>query len=77
MAAQIMKAGLDKDLPNWRGKLEEGDFSSIRKWLQQKVHSLGVKYDSLELVKKITGETLSTKYFKNYLELKYAKLYNL
>ncbi|MHA2176362.1 MAG: carboxypeptidase M32 [Candidatus Hodarchaeales archaeon] len=77
MAAQIMKAGLDKDLPNWRGKLEEGEFSSIRKWLQQKVHSLGVKYDSLELIKKITGETLSTKYFKNYLELKYAKLYNL
>ncbi len=77
MAAQIVKVGLGKDLPNWQEELEGRNFSPIREWLQQNIHSLSARYDSLDLINKITGQPLTTQYLQNYLESKYIDLYEL
>ena len=77
MAAQILEAGLNIGISDWRERLEKGDLSSIHEWLKINVHSLGVKYDSLDLINKITGESLSTRYFKDYIQSKYSELYNI
>ncbi|MHA1974057.1 MAG: carboxypeptidase M32 [Candidatus Hodarchaeales archaeon] len=74
MAAQIVQIDIDLSLPRWREELRNGDFSSTRKWLAKNIHSKGALYDGLDFIKEITGEGLTIKYFKNYLESKYKKL---
>jgi carboxypeptidase Taq len=68
---------LTHDVDDWGKKLELGDLSPIREWLARKVHSKGVFYDSLDLVKSVSGEELIAKYYKNYLNLKYSRIYDL
>ncbi|MHA1226459.1 MAG: carboxypeptidase M32 [Candidatus Hodarchaeales archaeon] len=75
MAAQIVQTGLDKSLPDWRDELKNGDFSPVRLWLAKNIHSKGAMYDGLDFIEKITGEQLTVKYFKNYLERKYQQMY--
>ena len=75
MAAQIVGAGLSRDIPNWQDTLASGSFSPIRNWLASNTHEIGALYDSLESIEHITGEELSAKYFKNYIENKYRSLY--
>ena len=75
MAAQIVGAGLTKDLPDWRETLSKSVFTPIRKWLASNTHGIGALYDSLDTIKHITGKPLSAKYFKDYIEAKYSLLY--
>ncbi|MHA1331393.1 MAG: carboxypeptidase M32, partial [Candidatus Hodarchaeales archaeon] len=51
------------------------DFSPVRLWLAKNIHSKGAMYDGLDFIEKITGEQLTVKYFKNYLERKYQQMY--
>ena len=76
IAAQLTNT-MNKDLPDWKSNLQNGSFSSIKKWLGQNVHEKGGLYDGLDLVKNITGESLTTKYFIDYIREKYTKLYSL
>lgn len=55
--------------------LENGDLSYIGDWLKNKVHVHGRVYTPNELVKLVTGEELTTKYFLDYLREKYSKIY--
>lgn len=55
--------------------LDTGDLSYINKWLSDNIHKYGAIYTSEELVKKVTGEEISTKYFLKYLEDKYKGIY--
>jgi carboxypeptidase Taq len=75
MAAQIVRAGLTKDIPDWQDTLSNGVFTPIRKWLAENTHGIGALYDSLESIEHITGAQLSAKYFKDYIENKYSSLY--
>lgn len=76
IASQIATT-MTQNLPEWRESLQKGTFTMIRKWLANNVHSLGARYDSLELVEKITGEPLTNKYLLKYLKEKYSALYQL
>ncbi len=60
----------------WEKKIEKGDFSCMRDWLKQHVHSQGKVYPAKELVRKITGKSLSQKPYISYLNQKYAKIYS-
>lgn len=74
--AQIFNK-LKEEIPDWNQKIYSGDFLSITKWLKENVHQYGATLKPTELIKKITGEELSAKYFIEYLNDKFGKLYGV
>ena len=58
-------------------KIENGETKELLKWLREKIHKHGEKYDAKDLCKRITGEELNFTYFMNYAKNKYSKIYNL
>ncbi len=73
-SGQILEA-MEKDLPNWKNLIENGNFKKIKEWLAKNVHSYGNVYDPVELLIRITGKELHVKPYLNYLTEKYSKLY--
>jgi carboxypeptidase Taq len=76
MASQIATA-LTRDMPTWRTSLQRGTFTPIREWLADNIHKKGAQLDALDLIRNITGEPLTVKYFISYLKEKYSELYHL
>ncbi|NHJ04504.1 MAG: carboxypeptidase M32 [Candidatus Heimdallarchaeota archaeon] len=68
---------LEQEIPNWRGQIQKGELSKIINWLVTNVHMKGNLFDPLDLVKEITGEELSTKYYLEYLKKECSKYYKL
>lgn len=56
-------------------ELEKGHLGSVLYWLNENVHKYGSLYWPEDLVKVVTGESLDSKYFLNYLNEKYSKIY--
>ncbi|WP_010676836.1 carboxypeptidase M32 [Bacillus timonensis] len=75
-AAQILNT-IKKELPDFSGHIERGEFTVIQSWLKEKIHQYGAVYTPDELIKKVTGESLNATYLVNYLEEKYVKVYQL
>lgn len=61
--------------PDWEEKIRSGQFSSMRKWLEENIHSQGKSYDAQELAQKITKRSLEITPYCNYLKKKYAMIY--
>ncbi|MHA1201208.1 MAG: carboxypeptidase M32 [Candidatus Heimdallarchaeaceae archaeon] len=76
ISAQIANT-MSKKLPGWRDNLLNGNFANIKQWLAENIHEKGGIHDGLELVEQITNRPLSTKYFTEYIEKKFSKIYNL
>ncbi len=57
--------------------LEKGHLGGVLYWLNENVHKHGSLYWPQELVKIATGEALNSKYFLEYLESKYSKIYSV
>jgi len=74
MAAQLWYhvLGLRPDLEE---DFARGDFSWLLNWLRQAIHAQGKRHDTLELVKRVTGEPLSPKHLIRYLKERYGSLY--
>lgn len=70
--ANKMKQDIDID-----GSIEKGELGTILSWLRTNIYTHGSLYKPAELIKKVTGEKLNPKYFINYLNSKYKKLYKL
>ena len=73
-SAQLL-GKMESDIPHWRKELRKGNFSPVKQWLADKVHSQGQLYDPSVLIKKITGSKLTAKPYLAYLNSKYSKLY--
>jgi carboxypeptidase Taq len=67
--AQILDS-MRKDL-DVEGAIEEGEFSLIRTWLDEKILRHGSIYKPKDLLLKVTGSTLDAGYFNSYLTRKY------
>jgi carboxypeptidase Taq len=67
--AQILDS-MRKDL-DVEGAIEEGEFSLIRTWLDEKILRHGSIYKPKDLLLKVTGSTLDAGYFNSYLTKKY------
>ncbi|MDF2671905.1 MAG: Zn-dependent carboxypeptidase, partial [Clostridiales bacterium] len=65
-----------RDIPNTMKDVENGEFGAIKEWLKEKIHKHGGVYKPSELIKMVTGEELSAKYFIEYLNRKYGEIYN-
>ncbi|MFX0123864.1 MAG: carboxypeptidase M32 [Candidatus Hodarchaeota archaeon] len=70
-----MLAKIVKDIPDYKVLVKKGELKSIIDWLIKNVHSLSNLYNPPDLIKKITGEDISPKYFIHYLEEKFSKIY--
>jgi len=70
-AAQFFEA-FAKDFPDWEKRVSHGELLFIRDWQKEKIHRFGRTFSSADLVKKVTGQKLSTTPYLNYLERKYA-----
>jgi len=73
--AQLL-AAMKKDL-DFDAEVKKGNISPISEWLTDKVHKYGRMYLPQEILKSSTGETFNADYYIDYLEKKFAKLYNL
>lgn len=47
----------------------------VKGWLAEKIHQYGSTYTLNDLVRRLTGSTLTTDYLKDYLENKYRAIY--
>jgi carboxypeptidase Taq len=66
-----------KDLPNYYSDVEAGKFEFIKSWLKENIHKYGSIYKPSELIKRVTGEDLTARYFIDYLNKKYCEIYEL
>lgn len=57
-------------------ELSQGNLLPIKAWLDINLHKHGSLYFPQDLVKNVTGEALNPQYFVDYLNEKYAKIYN-
>ncbi|HLA42036.1 MAG TPA: carboxypeptidase M32, partial [Aggregatilineales bacterium] len=62
------------EIPEETGR---GEFGTLLNWLRENIHRHGSKYESMELVQRVTGEKIQTKSFMNYLRTKYSDIYGL
>ncbi|MCD6449762.1 MAG: carboxypeptidase M32 [Thermotogaceae bacterium] len=74
-SAQIYYAML-KDL-DFEKEIEIGNFDRILSWLREKVHKKARTREPDELIKEISGEELSEKYFIRYVREKYSDLFSV
>ncbi len=75
-SAQFLHA-MKKALPDFDTRIETGDFTAVHGWLKDNIHVHGSIYDPGDLVRRVTGEPLSARYFIDYLNRKYGELYDL
>ncbi len=68
---------LKKDMPDFERRIEGGDLMSLNKWLKDNIHQYGSVYLPGELLKRVTGEELTAKYYIDYLNEKYSDIYGL
>jgi carboxypeptidase Taq len=61
--------------PSIEDDFERGKFGWLLDWLRQNVHAQGRRYDALELVRRVTGEELSSRHLVRYLRERYGTLY--
>jgi carboxypeptidase Taq len=71
-AAQFYKT-MNNEIKNIPKLIEKGEFGPIKKWLRKNIHIKGKMHTASDLVKKITGEKLNSRYFQEYLIEKYGK----
>lgn len=76
MSAQLFDQ-FKKEVPQCDAQFSEGDFSYLKKWLNEKVHQKGKLFSAEDLVESITGQKLQASYFVDYLKNKYGPLYGI
>lgn len=75
-AAQLFEP-FAEEYPDWEQRVEKGEFAFIKEWLTDHVHLHGRRYNSRELLKKVSGKAFSAEPFEKYLTSKYAEVYKL
>ncbi len=66
---------MEKDIPDWKDQIAEGNFHNVKQWLIENIYSHGNLYDPADLIKKVSREEINVKYYLDYLNDKYSKLY--
>jgi carboxypeptidase Taq len=68
-------ARMTQDLPDWREAVARGRFHGVQQWLREHVHQASNLYDAEALVRKVTGEAITSTPYLDYLNDKYAAIY--
>ena len=72
-SAQIF-AQARKEIADLDGKIERGELKVLRDWLKHKIFSVGRRKRAEELIRDLTGNSLSEKAFIEYLQEKYVSI---
>ena len=75
-AAQIYEY-LKEQIPELISNVAKGKFSELKTWLTNEIHCHGKRYSSSEMIRKLTGNDIDSKYFIDYLESKYHDIYKI
>lgn len=70
-------AAMEKELPDYRQRMEKGDYAAINDWHNRKVRSSGALYTPAETLRRFSGETLSASHYIRYLKDKFEPLYEI
>ena len=73
-AAQLFTT-IKKQTPDWEKTILKGDLLFLKEWLHKNIYQYGKRYSSKALIKKATGQNLTSKYFVKYLQDKYRGIY--
>jgi carboxypeptidase Taq len=73
-AAQFFASANSND-PQLLDKMEKGDTTGLLRWLKQRIYTSGRIWNSEEICKNATGESLKVQYFVDHLLDKYGKIY--
>lgn len=76
LSAQFYEAALDAH-PEIEDEIAAGQFDTLRTWLTENIYQHGSKYTTKELVKRVTGNSLSIEPYIRYLRRKYGEIYDL
>ena len=68
---------LRNDIPNLDAVIAAGNFSPVHGWLRENVHKWGRRLDPPDLLKQVTGQSLSVEPFLKYIEDKYSEIYGI
>lgn len=68
---------LQQDLPDLTDQIRAGQFSSLLKWLGEKIHRHGAKFEPQDLVRRVTGSKIDPAPYLRYLTEKYTQIYEL
>lgn len=75
-SAQIAHA-LERDMPDFRERVRNGQLTDIRDWLVERIYQHGKLVTPSEVIQSVTGEPANEAYLVQYLRDKYMPLYNL
>jgi carboxypeptidase Taq len=56
---------------------ERGHFQPFLEWLRRNIHEHGQRFTADDLVRRVTGDGLDSKYFNDYLNRKFSEIYAL
>lgn len=76
ISVQLLDAA-KRDDPRLQTEMTRGRYGRLLTWLRRNVHRHGSVYPASELLKKATGNDLTTGPYLAYLKSKYGKLYDL
>lgn len=76
LAVQIWERMLT-DVPDLEEQIANGEFASLREWLQEHVHWSGSKFTPNETIERAAGSPLDPEPYLRYLEGKIADLYGM
>ncbi len=76
ISVQLFEAA-QREYPDLLQQFERGDFCSLLKWMQTNVHAHGRKFKPKELIRRATGQDLSTVPYLNYIRSKISDVYDL
>ena len=65
------------DLNDIPKNIKGGNFSYIKKWLNDNIHKQGRLYSPENLIYKVTGDEINPEFFISYLKQKYGEIYRL
>jgi carboxypeptidase Taq len=75
ISAQIWES-VKKDLPDLDDQIARGNFEPLLTWLRQNIHVHGAKFETQELVQKVTGSKIDPNPYLGYLETKFKEVYS-
>jgi carboxypeptidase Taq len=76
LSAQYYAKAL-KDRPRIADDIANGQFDTLRTWLNENIHRHGRKFTSDELTRRVTGEPIQSRDYIKYLETKFTEVYDL
>ena len=75
-AAQFF-AKAKQDIPDLEDQFRQGDFSKLKKWLNENIHAHGQRYRARDLCRVVTGKELSADPLMMHLEGKLRPIYGI